>query len=85
MAGRMQLIKSVIQGMVVHTILVYSWPSCLLKDLEWWIRNFLWSGDVNQKKLVIVAWHKVCTPFIEGGLGIRSLSKVNEAASLKLC
>jgi hypothetical protein len=32
-----------------------------------------------------VAWHKVCTPFIEGGLGIRFLSKVNEAASLKLC
>ncbi|GAU22526.1 hypothetical protein TSUD_296460 [Trifolium subterraneum] len=84
MAGRMQLIKSVIQGMVLHTISVYSWPSSLLKDLEKWIRNFLWSGDVNQRKLVTVAWHKVCTPFIEGGLGIRSLFKVNEAASLKL-
>ncbi|CAJ2651412.1 unnamed protein product [Trifolium pratense] len=32
-----------------------------------------------------MAWHKVCTPFNEGGLGIRSLSKVNEAANLKLC
>jgi hypothetical protein len=31
MAGRVQLIKSVIQGMVMHTISVYSWPSSLNK------------------------------------------------------
>jgi ribonuclease HI len=85
MAGRMQLIKSVIQGMMMYSISVYSWPSSLIKDLEKWIRNFLWSGDVNKRKLVTVAWHKVCTPFHEGGLGIRSLSKVNEAANLKTC
>jgi hypothetical protein len=81
----MQLIKSVIQGMMVHSISVYSWSSSLLKDVERWIRNFLWSGDVSQRKLVIVAWHKVCTPFHEGGLGIRSFTKFNEAAKLKLC
>jgi hypothetical protein len=69
--------------MMMYSISVYSWPSSLIKDLEKWIRNFLWSGDVNKKKLVTVAWHKVCTPFHEGGLGIRSLSKVNEAANLK--
>jgi hypothetical protein len=85
MAGRMQLIKSVIHGMLMHSISVYSWPSSLIKDIERWVRNFLWSGDVNQRKLVTVAWHKVCSPFDEGGLGIRSLSKINEAANLKLC
>jgi hypothetical protein len=85
MAGRMQLLKSVIQGMMVHTISVYSWPSRLIKDIEKWMRNFLWSGDVTKRKLVTVAWHKVCSPFLEGGLGIRSLSKLNEAANLKTC
>jgi len=40
---------------------------------------------VNKRKLVTVAWHKVCLPTKEGGLGIRSLSKVNEGANLKLC
>jgi hypothetical protein len=34
MAGRMQLLKSVIQGMMVHTISIYSWPSSLIKNIE---------------------------------------------------
>jgi len=85
LAGRVQLVKSVIHSMLLHCISIYSWPVQLIKDLERWMRNFIWSGDVNKRKLVIVAWHKVCTPFKEGGLGIRSLSKVNEGANLKLC
>jgi hypothetical protein len=32
-----------------------------------------------------MAWHKVCTPLNDGGLGIKSLSKLNEATNLKLC
>ncbi|GAU10707.1 hypothetical protein TSUD_424710, partial [Trifolium subterraneum] len=32
-----------------------------------------------------VAWKKVCTPYEEGGLGLRSLIALNEAANLKLC
>jgi hypothetical protein len=55
MAGRVQLIKSVIQGMLVHSFSVYSWPTSLIKDLEKWMRNFIWSGDVTQRKLVTVA------------------------------
>lgn len=53
--------------------------------LEKWIRNFIWSGDINKRKLVTVAWNKVCSPLKEGGLGLRSLSKINEGANLKLC
>jgi hypothetical protein len=71
--------------MLFHCITIYSWPVQLIKDMERWMRNFIWSGDVNKRKLVTVAWHKVCTPFKEGGLGIRSLSKINEGANLKLC
>jgi hypothetical protein len=74
MVGRVQLIKSVIQGMLVHSFYVYSWPASLIKDLEKWMRNFIWSVDVTQRKLVTVAWHIVCSSFSEGGLGIRSLS-----------
>lgn len=49
------------------------------------MRNFIWSGDINQRKLVTVAWHKVCKPYKERGLGIRNLSDINEAGNLKLC
>lgn len=84
-AGRVQLVKSVIQSMLLHCISIYSFPVKLIKDIERWMHNFVWSGDVNKRKLVTVAWHKVCSPLKEGGLGIKSLSKINEAASLKLC
>jgi len=83
--GRVLLIKSVIQGMLVHCITIYSWPVMLLKDLEKRMRNFIWSGNINQRKLVIVAWNKVCRPFKEGGLGIKNLSDINEAGNLKVC
>jgi len=57
----------------------------LLNDLDKWIINFIWSGDVDKRKLVIVPWNKSCRPVIQGGLGIRSLKSLNEAVNLKLC
>jgi hypothetical protein len=53
--------------------------------MEQWIRNFICSGDISKKKLVTVAWRKVCTPFNEGGLGVKSLVCLNEAFNLNLC
>jgi hypothetical protein len=84
-AGRVQLVKSIIYGMLMHSLLIYSWPLNLIKDLEMCIRNFIWSGDITKRKLVTVSWAKVCKPVAEGGLGIRSLVKLNEASNLKLC
>ena len=84
-AGRVQLVKSIIQSMLIHTITVYDWPMSLIKDLEKAIRNFIWSGCIDKRKLVVVAWKKICKPTDQGGLGIRSLKKLNQAANLKLC
>jgi len=33
-AGRVVLVKSIIQGMLIHSISIYSWPQSLLKDIE---------------------------------------------------
>ncbi|PNY03176.1 ribonuclease H [Trifolium pratense] len=84
-AGRIQLVKSVIQSMLIYSISIYAWPVSLLRDLERWIKNFIWSGDINQRKLVTVAWKKVCKPYSQGGLGVRSLITLNDASNLKLC
>lgn len=84
-AGRVQLVKSVVQSMLIHTMTVYSWPISLLREIEKWIKNFIWSGDINKRKLVTVAWKKMCADLDEGGLGIRSLIKLNEATNLKMC
>lgn len=60
------------------------WPISLLKSLENWIRNFVWSGDIHTRKIVTVAWSKVCCPMQEGGLGLRSIRSINDAAMLQL-
>jgi hypothetical protein len=84
-AGRVQLVRSVVQSMLIYSISIYSWPESLLKDIEKSMRNFIWSGDIEKRKLVTVSWKNLCKPFHKGGLSIRSLSKLNKAANLKLC
>ncbi|KAK2430924.1 hypothetical protein QL285_029213 [Trifolium repens] len=84
-AGRVQLVKSVIQSMLTYSISIYSWPMSLLKDLEKCIRNFIWSGDLDKRKLVTVSWKKMCRPLAQGGLNIRSLIQLNKASNLKFC
>ncbi|GAU45776.1 hypothetical protein TSUD_24400 [Trifolium subterraneum] len=58
MAGRVQLVRAVIQSMLIYSITLYSWPVSLLKDIEKCIRNFIWSGDIDKRKLVTTSWQK---------------------------
>jgi hypothetical protein len=84
MADRVQLVNLVIQSMLSYSISVYSWPTSLLKDLEKYIRNFIWSGNSDKRKLVTVSWKKICRPLDQGGLNIRSLCGLNNATNLQL-
>jgi len=65
--------------MLTHTISIYSWPVSLLREMEKWIKNFIWSGDVQKRKLVTVAWKKVCVSYEDGG------SRVEVSSYLKCC
>lgn len=71
--------------MLLRTLLIYFWHVFVLKTIERWIRNFIWVGEIDKRKMVIVAWHKCCRHFDEGGLAIRSLLTLNEASNLKRC
>jgi len=82
--GRIQLVKVVVQSMLLHTMSVYSWPISLLIEIEKWIKNFIWSGDITKNKIITMAWKKICASYEEGGLNIRSLVCLNEATNLKL-
>nr|KYP67083.1 Transposon TX1 uncharacterized [Cajanus cajan] len=83
--GCVLLVKFVLQNMLIHNFQVYKWPLSLLKLIESWFRNFIWSGPIYQSKLTTVHWHIVCSNFDEGGLGVRSLMDINNAYMLKLC
>ncbi|XP_058756625.1 uncharacterized protein LOC131629842 [Vicia villosa] len=85
MAGRVQLVKSVIHSMMIHYMTVYNWPASIIKNIEKWMRNFIWSGNLDKKKLVTVSWKICCKDLKEGGLGIKSLRNFNSASNALLC
>jgi hypothetical protein len=82
--GRVQLVKSIIHGMLVYSFHVYLWPRRLLRLLDSWIIFFIWSGDVLTKKVCTVAWNVMCRPWAEGGLDIKPTRLINEALIMKL-
>lgn len=84
MAGRCELVKSVIQGMAVYTMMIYSWPKQLLYNLQLSIINFIWTGDLQKRSLVIVQWKALCKPLEEQSLGIRIIFEFNLAGMIKL-
>lgn len=48
-AGRVQLIKSITQHMLVHYFIVYYCPVSLTKELDRFFENIVWSSDVEKK------------------------------------
>lgn len=82
--GRVQLINSVISSMLVYSFHIYQWPSSLLSDMTKCLRNFVWSGDPDHKKICTVAWSILCKPREEGGLSVKDPRLVNRASMLHL-
>ena len=82
--GRVQLINAVISSMFTYSFQVYKWPPSLLHEVAKSMRNFLWSGNCDQRKVCTVAWSKVCKPRAEGGLSVKDPIKVNQASLILL-
>jgi hypothetical protein len=54
--GRVQLINAFISSMLTYSFHIYKWPSSLLIELAKSMRNFIWSGTIEDRKLCTVAW-----------------------------
>ncbi|KAJ0694981.1 putative RNA-directed DNA polymerase [Helianthus annuus] len=74
MGGRITLIKSVLESLPNYFFSLYKAPVQVIKDIESKIRNFIWGGDNESKKIHWAAWDRVAGPIDKGGLG---LSKLN--------
>lgn len=57
----------------------------IIKKLEAWMKNFIWIGNLEKKKVVILAWKTYCKRKNEGGIGLRSLKTFNEAFNMHIC
>jgi len=53
--SRVQLVKSIVHGMLVYFFHIYRWPVRLLQMLDRWIKNFVWSGDIYTRKICTVS------------------------------
>lgn len=83
-AGRLQLIRSVLGGVVNFWTAVCPIPKFFLKEVERLCNSFLWSGAPNSSREAKVSWESVCLPKEEGGLGLRRLMTWNKVFGLKL-
>ena len=81
--GRIQLVKSIIHGMLVYSFNVYMWPRRLLCLLDSWIKNFIWSRDIHSRKVCTVSWKIMCRSWAAGGLEIKSTRLINDSLMLK--
>ncbi|GJV62250.1 putative RNA-directed DNA polymerase, eukaryota, reverse transcriptase zinc-binding domain protein [Tanacetum coccineum] len=79
LAGRLQLIRSVLSSMHIYWASVFILPSRIVHDLEQLMRGFLWCQGEMKKGKAKVAWDSVCMPKHEGGLGIRRIEDFNIA------
>ncbi|KAG7600321.1 Reverse transcriptase zinc-binding domain [Arabidopsis suecica] len=82
-AGRLQLIASVITGLVVFWISTFKLPKGCIREIESLCSRFLWSGGIENHHKAKVSWSTVCLPRSEGGLGLRRFTDWNVALSLK--
>lgn len=73
--GRIHFIKSIINGIMLYSFYIYSWPRKLLKEIDSWIQNFVWTNNSIQRKLYMMKWKQVWSSLKEGGLGVFSLLK----------
>ncbi|XP_026378015.1 uncharacterized protein LOC113272387 [Papaver somniferum] len=60
-------------GIIIHPGRIKSASVCPMVEI---MQDYLavWKGDADVRKFKTISWRRVCTPFCEGGLGIRRLS-----------
>jgi hypothetical protein len=78
-AGWLELIKTVLQGMVQFWISIFLILGVVINKITSLFHNFLWTRDVLRSKSAQVAWKHVCLPKTEGGLAILDIKARNDS------
>ncbi|KAL9816934.1 putative RNA-directed DNA polymerase [Arabidopsis thaliana] len=83
-AGRVQLLASVISGIVNFWISAFILPLGCIRQIESLCSRFLWSGSIDTKGMAKVKWSQICLPRNEGGLGLRRFGTWNRTLCLRM-
>jgi len=77
LAGRVCLLKSVINALPLFYLSFFKAPSKVCKVIQRIQIQFLWGWGHDDRKIARIAWDKVCSPKEMGGLGVKDISKFN--------
>ncbi|XP_031132021.1 uncharacterized protein LOC116033418 [Ipomoea triloba] len=82
--GRLTLIKHVLMSIPVYSSAVVQLPRKIVLEIERRLARFFWGTNDNRNKYHWTSWSKVCYPVDEGGLGIRSVTAIQQAFASRL-
>ena len=83
MAGRLCLIKSVLNSLPIYFMSVFKMPKGVGRLFSSIQRRFLWCGCTKQRSFCKIQWRLVMRDKKQGGLGVGSLISKNRALLLK--
>eukprot|EP00253_Pinus_taeda_P026904 PITA_26904 len=84
-AGKLILMKSVLISMPLFQNSILLAPKTFLSKLDSLLKRFLWEGgNNNDRRIHLVSWEILKSPFLEGGLQIRNLAAQNSALGAKI-
>ena len=81
--GRITLIRNTLSSLPIYYLSLFRMPQKVCDRLERIQRQFLWGGSAPEKKFSLVRWATMCSEKKKGGIGIKSLSKLNKALLCK--
>ncbi|XP_042964506.1 uncharacterized protein LOC122298703 [Carya illinoinensis] len=81
--GKILLLRHVLNSMPIHILSVVKVPKAVFGMINKIFSDFLWGSSLGNKKRKWVAWHQMCKPVEEGGIGIRDLVEVQQSLFMK--
>lgn len=77
-AGRLIMIKSVLQTILIHLMSCIRIPKQICVAIEKYIRKFYWGGNQSSNKIHWIKWKTLCKRKSNGDLGLRQIFTLNQ-------
>ncbi|XP_074271037.1 uncharacterized protein LOC141594956 [Silene latifolia] len=81
--GKVQLLNSVIFGLTNFWCATALLPKNIIKALNKLCKDFFWSIEDGQRRLIFKSWKSICSPWQEGGFNMKELLSWNKALLAK--
>ncbi|XP_057774960.1 uncharacterized protein LOC130993941 [Salvia miltiorrhiza] len=83
LAGRITLVKSVLQSIPVYQLSIAFIPKVVIKELNSLFSRFLWGGGTQTGGITWFKWNALCFNKKSGGLGFRNVEWFNQVLLIK--